>query len=233
MIYIRKSNERGNTRSEWLNSYHTFSFAEYYDPKFMGFGNLRVINEDTVQPDYGFGQHPHDNMEIISYVISGSLEHRDSIGTGSTIKPGEIQIMSAGSGVRHSEFNPSKSELVHFLQIWIMPRERNLKPSYQQTVINKINNQLILIGSGNQHGLTAVTINQQVDLYAAYLNPGHSVEHDLRAGNLAWVQLIKGSIQLGGNELRAGDGAGILEEKHMVIKCSEDAELLVFDLVSC
>jgi quercetin 2,3-dioxygenase len=229
MLFIRKSNERGNSQIGWLNSYHTFSFADYYDPEFMGFGNLRVINEDTVQPSYGFGRHPHDNMEIISYVVAGSLEHKDSMGTGSIIKPGEIQIMSAGTGVEHSEFNHSKTELLHFLQIWIIPEKQNLKPSYQQKTIPKEHNKLILIGSGNKQNADVV-IHQRVDLYAGYLSQGHAVTHDLMKGNNAWIQLVKGTVEINDNRMTAGDGVAITDENKIEIKCIENAELLLFDL---
>lgn len=228
MIYIRKSQERGLGRTQWLNSLHTFSFADYYDPQFMGFGNLRVINEDTVQPGFGFGKHPHNNMEIISYVVEGSLEHKDSMGTGSVITPGEIQIMSAGTGVEHSEFNHSKTDLLHFLQIWIIPEKSNLKPSYQQKKIQQTKNIWILIGSREQQD-SAVKINQDVDLFAAFITPNNSLDYELQNNRMAWLQLIKGKITLNNQEILAGDGVAIENEK-IHIKCLEDAELLFFDL---
>ena len=168
MIYIRKGHERGKGQTNWLKSFHTFSFGEYYDPEFMGFGNLRVINEDTVQPGFGFGRHPHNNMEIITYVVSGVLEHKDSMGTGSVITPGEIQMMTAGTGIEHSEYNHSKSELLHLLQIWIIPEKKDLKPSYQQIKLHNVNNQFILIGA-NEEKDNIITIHQDVNLYAAFL----------------------------------------------------------------
>ena len=229
MIIIRKANERGKTKIDWLNSSHTFSFGEYYDPKFMGFGNLRVINEDIVQPAQGFGTHPHRNMEIISYVVEGSLEHRDSMGTGSVIKPGEIQRMSAGSGVTHSEFNHSKDKLVHFLQIWIFPNQDNLQPSYEQKNIPQIKDKFILIGAKNPTE-NAVTIHQDVEVYAAYLSAHKTLTYELKATHHAWLQLIKGKIKVNDQLLSAGDGAAISSEKTVEIECIEDAELLFFDL---
>lgn len=229
MIYIRKSHDRGNSRYEWLNSFHTFSFAYYYDPKFMGFGNLRVINEDTVQAGNGFGRHPHNDMEIISYVVEGTLEHKDSMGTGSVIKPGEIQIMSAGTGVEHSEFNHSKTDLLHFLQIWIIPEKQNLTPNYEQKTIEKKENELILIGSRDKHD-GAVLIHQDMKLYAAYLTPNHTIDYSLNKDRIAWLQVIKGKLDLNGNELSAGDGAAIQDEAKLTIRCIENSEFLFFDL---
>jgi quercetin 2,3-dioxygenase len=229
MIFIRKSHDRGNSRIDWLNSFHTFSFADHYDPKFMGFGHLRVINEDTVQPGNGFGRHPHRDMEIISYVIEGSLEHKDSIGTGSIIKPGEIQRMSAGTGVEHSEYNHSLIDELHFLQIWIIPEKKGLIPGYEQKAISKSNNKLILIGSRNESS-GAITIHQNVELFVAYLTKNHSIQHDFKNGRQGWLQLIKGTIDLNGQQLSAGDGAAITSENKIQIQCLQDAELLLFDL---
>ena len=228
MILIRRSEDRGHSKTNWLSSYHTFSFADYYDPKFMGFGNLRVINEDTVQPGFGFGAHPHENMEIISYVVQGSLEHRDSMGTGSVIKPGEIQIMSAGSGVEHSEFNHSKNELLHFLQIWIIPEKSQLKPAYQQKSIRKKNNEFILIAARDGEN-DAVTIHQDVKLFVAFLTPNHTIDYALANNRMGWLQLIKGKILLNNKELSAGDGAAIQNER-CEIRAVADAEFLFFDL---
>lgn len=228
MIYIRKNDERGRSQTHWLNSFHTFSFADYYDPAFMGFGHLRVINEDTVQPGYGFGKHPHDNMEIISYVVEGSLEHKDSMGTGSVIKPGEIQMMTAGTGVEHSEFNHSKTDLLHFLQIWIIPEKSGLKPTYQQKTITKINNKFILIGAREPQDDT-ITIHQDVNLYTAYLTQNHSIYYSLKNDRIGWLQLIKGKIKLNDQMLSPGDGAAFQHEK-IDIYCIEDAEFLFFDL---
>lgn len=229
MILLRKCNDRGHSQTNWLNSYHTFSFADYYDPKFMGFGCLRVINEDTVQSGMGFGKHPHNNMEIISYVVDGSLEHKDSMGTGSVINPGEIQIMSAGTGVEHSEFNHSTTKLLHFLQIWITPESPGLKPRYQQNTISKIQNSLILIGS--QEGKDgAVMIHQDINLYVAYLTPQHAIDYSFQADRIGWLQMIKGSCELNGSPLSAGDGAAIQHENLIHIRCIESAEFLLFAL---
>jgi quercetin 2,3-dioxygenase len=229
MIVIRHSKDRGHSQISWLNSFHTFSFAEYYDPKFMGFGSLRVINEDTVQPGMGFGKHGHKDMEIISYVVKGSLAHQDSMGTGSVIKPGEIQRMSAGSGVEHSEFNHSKTDPLHFLQIWIIPEKNGLPPSYEQKSIPEIFNKFILIGSPKEND-KAITIHQDVELYAAYLTEDHILEHQFKGDRKGWVQVINGKIDLNGQELNSGDGAAITNEKNIQITCIEDAEILFFDL---
>lgn len=229
MITIRKSAHRGNTQTDWLNSLHTFSFADYYDPQFMGFGTLRVINEDTVKPDNGFGAHAHNNMEIVSYVIEGALEHKDSMGTGSIIKPGEIQRMSAGTGVRHSEFNPSKEAPVHFLQIWIIPEKQQQPPSYEQKTIPKEDNKLILIGSPDG-GTNTITIHQNVKLFSAHLTKNNSIQYAFEKNRKGWVQLIKGKITLNAESLSAGDGAAITDENTIQIACAEDTELLMFDL---
>ncbi len=228
MIYIRKNLDRGKSQTNWLTSFHTFSFGSYYDPAFMGFGSLRVINEDTVQAGAGFGKHPHDNMEIISYLVAGSLEHQDSMGTGSIIKPGEIQIMTAGTGIKHSEFNHSKTELLHFLQIWIIPEEPSLNPRYQQKTIKKEQNKFILIGSRDTRD-DAVTIHQDVNLYAAYLTQNHTLDYTFQDKRIGWIQLIKGKITINAQELSSGDGAAIQHE-NIHIQCTEDAEFLFFDL---
>jgi redox-sensitive bicupin YhaK (pirin superfamily) len=229
MLYVRKSNERGHSQYDWLNSFHTFSFAQYYDPGFMGFGSLRVINEDTVQPGMGFGKHPHKDMEIISYVVEGALEHNDSMGTGSVIKPGEIQKMSAGTGVEHSEFNHSKTDPLHFLQIWIIPEKTGLKPSYEQKTITKINNQLILIASNDAQN-KMITIHQDVKIYVAYLSPKNTISYNLADKRGAWIQLIKGSLDINGELLSAGDGAAIFEENKLEIQAQTESEFLLFDL---
>ncbi|WP_419419225.1 pirin family protein [Legionella sp. D16C41] len=229
MITIRKSQDRGRSQFSWLNSYHTFSFANYYDPQFMGFGHLRVINEDTVAPGYGFGKHPHHNMEIISYVVSGALEHKDSMGNGSVIKPGEIQKMSAGTGIEHSEYNPSTTEPLHFLQIWIIPAKQQLPPDYSQKVINKEANKLLLIGSPEETK-HAIKINQNINFFAAYLNANHTIKHNFSSNRIGWLQLIKGKITLNNELLNLGDGAAIFKEDSITITCLEEAELLLFDL---
>jgi redox-sensitive bicupin YhaK (pirin superfamily) len=229
MITIRKSSERGHSQIGWLDSFHTFSFSNYYDAEYMGFGNLRVINQDTVQPDNGFGRHAHQNMEIISYVIDGALEHKDSMGTGSIVTPGEIQRMSAGLGVEHSEFNHSKEKLLHFLQIWIVPDQQSIPPSYEQKSISQEKNKLILIGSP-KGGDGAVLIHQYVKLYVAYMTSQHSLEYSFAKERKGWLQLIKGSITLADKVLSAGDGASIADEENIEIICDEHAEFLLFDL---
>ena len=229
MIKIRLAQERGRTQMDWLDSYHTFSFGEYHDSNHMQFGPLRVINEDVVQPNMGFGRHPHQNMEIITYIVQGALSHQDSLGTGTTIRPGEIQRMSAGTGVEHSEFNHSKSDLVHLLQIWIRPEKEGLPPSYEQKSISTTRNQLILIGSREGAG-DAVTIHQNVKLFTAHLDPKSTLTYELKNGSQGWLQLIKGKIDLNGQVLSPGDGAAIENENRITIKGLESAELLLFDL---
>lgn len=229
MISIRKASERGRTQTDWLTSFHTFSFADYYDQKHMGFSHLRVINEDTVQPNQGFGRHPHRNMEIISYIVKGALEHKDSMGTGSVIPQGEIQRMSAGTGVEHSEFNHSKDEIVHFLQVWITPDKNNIKPSYEQKTIPTVSDELILIGSQDASA-DAIIIHQDVKLYKANLTPSHPIKYEFEAERCGWIQLIKGKMQLNNQSLSAGDGAEIRNEKSIILESSENAELLFFDL---
>ena len=213
------------------NSKHSFSFGNYYDPKHIGFGPLRVINEDRVAAGGGFPTHPHRDMEIISYVLDGALEHRDSIGTGSVIRPGDVQRMSAGTGVRHSEFNASKTKPVHFLQIWIVPEKNGLAPSYEQKSFDETakHGQLRLIGSRDgREG--SVTIHRDVDLYATSLTRGQSVRHVLRTGRGAWVQVARGSVSLNGERLEAGDGVSIDQPGDIVLEASNAAEVLLFDM---
>lgn len=229
MITIRKSKDRGQSQLAWLQSFHTFSFAEYHDPKFVHFGPLRVINEDTIQPGKGFGRHPHKNMEIITYVVEGSLEHKDSLGTGSIIKPGEIQRMSAGEGIEHSEFNHSTTKLLHLLQIWILPEKTDLPSSYEQKPISKKRNQFILIGA-REGNAEVITIHQDVKLFVAYLTPNQTITYDLKNGRKGWLQLIKGKIEVNGHILSPGDGAAIREEAEVTVRAVEETELLFFDL---
>jgi redox-sensitive bicupin YhaK (pirin superfamily) len=231
MLTIRRAQERGHANHGWLDSHHTFSFAEYHDPKHMGFRGLRVINEDRVAPGRGFGTHPHRDMEIISYVLDGGLEHRDSLGTGSVIRNGEVQRMSAGTGVRHSEFNTSKTEPVHFLQIWILPAEKNIEPSYEQRAfdVEQRRNQLRLVVDPQAHE-GALKVNADARLFASLLDAGASVTHEVPRGRHAWVQVARGTVEVGGTVLRAGDGASTSDAGPLTIKASEDAELLVFDL---
>ena len=231
MLTIRKAEDRGHANHGWLNTYHTFSFANYYEPKHMGFRALRVINEDRVSPGNGFGTHGHRDMEIITYVLEGALEHKDSIGTGSVIQPGEVQRMSAGTGILHSEFNHSKTDSVHFLQIWLLPEKEGLPPSYEQRNFSpaKTPGKLHLVAARDGRD-AAVTVHQDVDLYAAVLEPGDRVSHSLQPQRHAWVQVARGAITLNGLSLDKGDGAAISEETDVVIEATTDAEILLFDL---
>ena len=231
MIQVRRGKERGHADHGWLNTYHTFSFSDYYDPRHMGFRSLRVINEDWVQPGYGFPAHPHRDMEIITVVLEGSLEHKDSMGTGSVIRPGDVQRMSAGTGVTHSEWNHSKTESVHFLQIWILPDRRGLEPAYEQKTLppEATHNQLRLIAADDGRD-GALTVHQDAEIYVARLDAGRQVAHPLRAGRHAWVQVARGTIEVNGTSLTAGDGASVSEEAQLSLKASEAAEVLVFDL---
>jgi hypothetical protein len=231
MITRRVAQERGRAAHGWLDSYHTFSFADYYDPRHTGFRTLRVINEDRVQPGKGFGTHPHRDMEIISYVLEGALEHKDSLGTGSVITPGEVQRMSAGTGVTHSEFNPSQAEPVHFLQIWILPERAGLPPGYEQRAFPAVEKRgkLRLVASRDgREG--SVTVHQAVDLYASLLAPGEAVTHRLTPGRHAWVQVARGSLTLNDTVLAAGDGAAVSDETLLTITATDPAEVLLFDL---
>jgi len=228
---VRKSEGRGKADFGWLDSRHSFSFGHYHDPKHMGFGPLRVINEDRVTPGGGFPTHPHSDMEIISYVLDGALEHKDSIGTGSVIRPGDVQRMSAGPGIRHSEFNASKTAPVHFLQIWIIPEQKGLAPSYEQKTFttSEKSGQLRLIGSRDGRN-GSVTIRQDVDLYATVIEPGQTISHALAADRIAWVQVARGSIKLNGQLLEAGDGLAVETQGKLLLKSESSAEVLLFDL---
>jgi len=231
MITIRPSAQRGGGDHGWLKTHHTFSFADYWDPKWMGFRSLRVINEDWVAPNTGFPRHPHRDMEIITYVLEGKLEHKDSLGTGSVILPGDSQRMTAGSGIHHSEFNPSKTEPVHLLQIWIQPEKVALPPSYEQKSFPDAEKQgkLRLIASRDASD-GAVKINQDAKLYVSLLKPGEEVKHDLANGRHAWIQVARGAAELDAKKLSQGDGAAVSNEKNLTIKASEAAEVLLFDL---
>lgn len=229
MITIRRAKDRGHANHGWLDTNHTFSFADYYDPNFMGFRSLRVINEDRVKAGVGFGKHAHRDMEIISYVLEGTLAHSDSMGTGSLIKPGEVQRMSAGSGVTHSEMNPSSDEPVHFLQIWIVPEKSGLKPSYEQKKFenDERQNTLRLVASPDGRN-DSVTIHQDVRLYSTLLD-GASVTHELPPNRYGWVQVTRGEVDLNGQTLKAGDGAAISDEPSVTLT-GRGAEVLLFDL---
>jgi quercetin 2,3-dioxygenase len=231
MITVRPSRERGHADHGWLDSHHTFSFADYHDPRQMGFRALRVINEDRVAPAKGFGMHPHRDMEIISYVIEGAIEHKDSMGTGSVIRPGDVQRMSAGTGVLHSEFNASPELPVHFLQIWILPEQARLPPSYEQKHFpdeEKQGRLRVVAARDGRDG--AVTVHQDVTVYAGLLGPGEVARHPLAPGRHAWVQVVRGAIDLGGKPLSAGDGAAVSDEAELALTAREAAEVLVFDL---
>jgi redox-sensitive bicupin YhaK (pirin superfamily) len=231
MITLRPARERGHAEHGWLESWHTFSFAAYHDPLHMGFRDLRVINEDRVQPGKGFGTHSHRDMEILSYVIDGALEHRDSLGNGSVIRPHEVQRMSAGSGISHSEFNASRSELVHFLQIWILPEREGIAPGYEQRAFPPEERRGCLRLVASRDGREgSVTIHQDVSVLLGLLPSGARVEHPLRAGRHAWVQLVRGGIELGGRVLAAGDGAAISGEAAVRLEAKQDSEAFVFDL---
>jgi len=230
-MILRRSSERGLADHGWLRSFHTFSFADYHDPRHMGFGALRVINEDRVQPGQGFGTHPHRNMEIISYVLEGALQHRDSMGTGSVIRPGEVQRMSAGTGVTHSEFNASREELVHFLQIWILPERAGIEPSYEQKSFpaSERQDQLRLVASHDGRD-GSVTVHQEMSLYASLLAAGARVPFDIPAGRQAWLQVARGSVEVGGATLHAGDAAAFTDAGAVEVVGRDPAEILVFDL---
>jgi len=231
MITVRRSSERGHAAHGWLDSRHTFSFADYYDPAHMGFRTLRVINEDRVQPGKGFGLHSHQNMEIISYVLEGALQHRDSMGNGAVLRPGEVQRMSAGTGVTHSEFNASQNDTVHFLQIWILPERAGLAPSYEQKAFPDAlrRNEFVLVASRDgREG--SVTVHQDVNLYVARLDAGKRMSLALAPGRGAWVQVARGSLALGDEKLGAGDGAVVTDVGRVEIAAGENAEALVFDL---
>ena len=231
MIKIRKAEERGVTRLNWLDSRHTFSFADYYDPEHMGFRQLRVVNEDKVQPGGGFPPHSHRDMEIVTYVVEGALEHKDSLGNGSVIRPGEVQRMSAGQGITHSEFNASRSDPVHFLQIWIMPEALGLSPSYEQRTID-------LSGArGKFHAIASrqpaqlgVKLHQDANLSMALLENGQTVLHRLGSERGAWLQMVRGNLALNGLMLSTGDGAAIEGERELMIEAKQNCEILFFDL---
>lgn len=231
MIIIRKSTERGHFDHGWLKTHHTFSFGDYHDPKWMGFRTLRVINEDWVEPGMGFGTHPHHDMEIITYVLEGALEHKDSMGTGSVIIPGEVQRMSAGSGVTHSEFNHSKTERVHLLQIWILPEKKGITPSYEQKTFSasqKKNKLCLLASHDGREG--SLHIHQDASVYATLLKKGATVALPLQENRNAWVQVARGTVTLNGQILEADDGAALSQETMLKITGVNDAEVLVFEL---
>lgn len=232
MLTLRKAEERGRASLGWLDSRHSFSFGHYFDPAHMGFGPLRVINDDRVAPGGGFPTHPHADMEIISYVLEGGLEHKDSLGTGSVIRPGDVQRMSAGSGVRHSEYNASRTEPVHFLQVWILPERTGIAPSYEQKSFpaDEKRGRLRLVGSRDGRD-GSVTINRDVDVYATLLGEEQTVTHGLKIGRIAWVQVAQGTARLNGEQLYPGDGVAIDTSSTIALTgTSPDAEILLFDM---
>jgi hypothetical protein len=231
MITIRKGEERGRTEADWLDSRHTFSFGEYYDPQHMGFRALRVINDDRVAPGGGFGTHPHRDMEIITVVLDGALEHKDSLGNGSVIRPGDVQRMTAGAGIRHSEFNHSEEDPVHLLQIWILPERNGLQPGYEQKSFMRDETGgrwRVVVAPHSKDG--ALTIHQDASLAVASLSPGEQATYSLKPGRYAWVQVATGGVTLNGHALQAGDGAAVSEEPRLTVKATEPSELLLFDL---
>jgi hypothetical protein len=231
MQTLRKSAERGHFNHGWLDSYHSFSFADYHDPAHMHFGELRVINEDLVQPGQGFGTHGHRDMEIVTYLLSGALEHKDSMGNGSIIRPGDVQRMSAGTGVRHSEFNPSADAAAHLLQIWILPAADGIPPSYEQknfTMVEKRGKLCLIAAPDGRNG--AVTIHQDASLYAGLFDAAETVTHALAAGRKAYVHIAQGSLRVNGQDLTAGDAMMIENETALVLGHGQNAEVLLFDL---
>jgi len=233
MISIRRSEERGHADHGWLDTYHTFSFAEYYDADFMNFGELRVVNQDRVAPGRGFGTHGHKDMEIVSYVLAGVLEHKDSMGNGSQMRPGDVQLMSAGSGVTHSEFNGSAEDPLHFLQMWVFPRSKSTKPRYEQKAFSEDERRsrlrLVVSPDGADGSLT---IDQDARLYASLLAPGDRAEHELPRGRAAWLHVARGKVRLNGQDLGPGDGAAIRDESQLTLEGVEDAELVLWELAA-
>ncbi|HIK32623.1 MAG TPA: pirin family protein [Oscillatoriales cyanobacterium M59_W2019_021] len=231
MIVIRKAEDRGHANYGWLDSYHSFSFANYYDPHHMGFRQLRVINEDRVSGGGGFDAHPHRDMEIITYVVDGALEHRDSTGNNAVIRAGEVQRMSAGMGIAHSEYNHSQTDPVHLLQIWILPDRRGLQPSYEQrhySEAEKRGNLRLIVSPDDREN--ALKIHQDVNLYATVLESGESINYPVLENRYAWIQVVKGEIEANDRSLKTGDGAALYEETQLQIKARSSAELLLFDL---
>jgi redox-sensitive bicupin YhaK (pirin superfamily) len=231
MLTIRHSTQRGHFNHGWLNTYHTFAFDQYYDPRYMGFRSLRVINEDFVAPGRGFPQHGHRDMEIITYILEGALKHEDSMGNGSVIRPGDVQRMTAGTGVRHSEVNASADEPVHLLQIWIIPNADNLQPGYEQKEFSAEDrrNQLRLIASSDGRD-GSVTVNQDVDLFASIIDVGKEVDYALDSKRYGWLQVARGSVEVNGERANQGDGVVIVAESSLTIHAVEPSEVLLFDL---
>lgn len=231
MIRMRRAAERGHANHGWLDTYHTFSFGSYHDPAHVRFRALRVMNEDWIAPGAGFGTHPHDNMEIVTYVLEGALEHRDSMGHGAVLRAGELQRMSAGTGITHSEFNASKSEPVHLYQIWLFPERRGIEPGYEQRRFDRAgrrNRLRVVAAPGGEDG--ALVIHQDARIFLASLEPGRGIDEAIAAGRHVWVQVLSGVVSLGGHRLTAGDGAALSEESRLTIVAYEESEVMVFDL---
>lgn len=230
-IRVRRAAERGHATYHWLDTWHTFSFDTYYDPAHMGFRALRVINEDRVEPGEGFGMHGHRDMEIITYVLEGALEHRDSLGTGSVLRPGEFQRMSAGTGIRHSEFNPSGTEAVHLYQIWLLPDQKGLRPSYEQRSFTEAERRgrLRLVASPDARD-RSLLIHQDARVYLSTLDAGQEIRHELQPGRHAWIQVLRGTVELNGQTLATSDGAAVSDEKALLLHGSEPSEVMLFDL---
>jgi redox-sensitive bicupin YhaK (pirin superfamily) len=233
MNIVRKAEDRGHASHGWLNSHHTFSFAEYHNPQEMGFSDLRVINDDTVAPGQGFGEHGHRDMEIISYVLDGALEHKDSMGTGSVIRPGDVQLMSAGTGVRHSEFNHSRTDTVNFLQIWILPKTKGVAPNYQERQFDAADKRgrlrVVVSPDGREDSLT---VNQDATLYAGLLDGSEGVVQPIAAGRKGYVHVARGALTVNGQALKAGDALKVADEAEVVFEGGKDAEVLFFDLAA-
>lgn len=229
MIQIRKSAERGHINHGWLNAKHSFSFGDYYDPAYMNFRSLRVINEDVIAPAQGFGTHPHRDMEILTYILDGELSHKDSMGNGRTIKAGEVQGMSAGTGITHSEFNASVNESCHLLQIWIMPHTKNVTPSYSEWVSTEKKNDWQLVASDRGQG-GSISIHQDAKLYLAVMDKEISLSINIAAKRFGWLQIAKGSVEINGNKLAAGDGVSFSGDEVKEIKAISGSEILLFDL---
>jgi redox-sensitive bicupin YhaK (pirin superfamily) len=231
MIELRKAEDRGHADHGWLDTYHTFSFGSYRDPQHRGFRSLRVMNEDFVQAGQGFGTHPHHDMEIVTYVLEGALEHKDSMGNGEVLRPGEFQRMSAGTGITHSEFNPSDKEPVHLYQIWLLPERTGIEPSYEQKRFDDggMTNQLRLVASPNaEHG--SLKIHQDAHIYLAKLDDGRQVTHELAANRHAWLQVLRGEVSLNDVPLKTSDGAAVSDESSLTIQAASNAEIMLFDL---
>lgn len=230
MITVRKAEDRGHANHGWLDTWHTFSFADYFDPLHMGFRALRVINDDTVAAGQGFGTHPHRDMEIITWVLSGALEHKDSMGNGRIIRPGELQYMAAGTGVTHSEFNPSPDEPVHLLQIWILPDRKGTKPTYAEKSLTNMSSGRLHLAASKSGRDNSMTINQDADVFVGKFDAGNKINHELRPGRFAWLHVAEGEIELGGLKLKSGDAAAFGDEKAVSFTAQAPAQILLFDL---